>query len=93
MHQKRCEKIRRQLEGSLGYSTEEALAKCRKKRGEKEDDVGEDAMALAVRGRREKKKAQNDQKELLNEGRRSKGKPRVHRKTKKENGMDGQISL
>lgn len=68
-HVQRCEKIRHKIETAMGYSTEEAVEKCHKKKkyiGEdpfaKESDVGGDALILAMKQRRQKK-AESDHKE------------------------------
>lgn len=45
-HAKRCLKIFKELEQALGYDREKAIEKCRKKQGESNDDVGEEALAL-----------------------------------------------
>lgn len=61
IHANRCRKISERLQEQIGYNREEAIERCRKKRkyygnGEEDDssDVGEDAMYLAVKQRREK---------------------------------------
>ncbi len=54
IHSLRCKKIQRIIEQALGYDVEKTIEKCRKKRGKKEDDIGEDALILAARKRREK---------------------------------------
>ena len=46
------------IEEALGYSTEKALVKCRKKQArENTDDIAEDALVLAA-GRRKRKQEQ-----------------------------------
>lgn len=68
IHANRCRKISERLQEQTGYNREEAIERCRKKRryygdSEEEDssDVGEDAMYLAVKQRREKAvKAENE---------------------------------
>lgn len=54
-HAGRCRKIQYKIENEMGYSTEKAIEKCRKRQGRmhKDDNVGEDAMVLAVRRRKE----------------------------------------
>ncbi len=53
----RCNKIRSFLEKQTGYDRDAAVAKCRKRNQRRQtDDVGEDAMVLAVRKRMESKK-------------------------------------
>lgn len=61
VHANRCRKISMQLQEQVGYNREEAIEKCRKNHryyggNEKEDsgDVGEEAMYLALKLRREK---------------------------------------
>ena len=61
-HVDRCEKIRHKIETAMSYSTEAAVEKCRKKHryfGQeplaKGNDVGEDALALAMKQRRQKR--------------------------------------
>lgn len=46
---KRIEDIQKKLEQFIGYDRDKQLEICRKKRPAKEDDIGEDAMILAVR--------------------------------------------
>ncbi len=60
----RIYKIRMQVEKGLGYSTEEHWKKCLKKRGKKKgDDIGGDALELALRRSVEKKNEIPEQKE------------------------------
>lgn len=61
IHANRCQKISERLQEQIGYNREEAIERCRKKRryygdGGEDDssDVGEDAMYLALKQRREK---------------------------------------
>ncbi len=57
-HMNRCKKIQMRIEEALGYSTEKALVKCRKKQArENTDDIAEDALVLAA-GRRKRKQEQ-----------------------------------
>lgn len=51
-------KIRGKIEKALGYSVEKAISKCEKKklRKESDDDVGEDAIVLAMKRGSTKKK-------------------------------------
>lgn len=53
LHAARCRKISRKYAAAIGYDYQEAIEKCRKKRGKWEeqgdDDVGEEAMALLVK--------------------------------------------
>lgn len=49
VHAARCRKIARKYADAIGYDREAALEKCRKKRRESRDDVGEEAMTLMVR--------------------------------------------
>lgn len=69
-HVERCEKIRNRIETAMGYSTEAAIEKCHKKKkyfGEdpfsKESDIGEDALVLAMKQRRQKKTESADRTE------------------------------
>lgn len=51
-HAARCKKIQHHIEEAMDYSTEEAIIKCRKKRGKKqEDDVGEDPLVIMAKRR------------------------------------------
>lgn len=61
----RIHKIRMQVEKGLGYSTEEHLEKCLKKRNKKKigNDIGGDALELAFRRSVEKKNEIPEQKE------------------------------
>ena len=59
----RCERIRSKIENQMGYSTEVAIGKCGKKHkylGQeplaKGNDVGEDALVLAMKQRHQQKK-------------------------------------
>ena len=63
-HLERCRKIQREIESAMGYSTEEAIEKCRKKNrySKQEEDVGEDAMVLLVKHMRQKKEQQEKKK-------------------------------
>lgn len=45
----RIEGIRNNIETCIGYSTEEAIARCEKKM-KRDDDIGGDAMEMAMRG-------------------------------------------
>ena len=61
-HVDRCEKIRHKIETAMSYSTEAAVEKCGKKHryfGQeplaKGNDVGEDALVLAMKQRRQKR--------------------------------------
>ncbi len=54
-HAKRCRKIFRKMEQALGYDREKAIEKCRKKQGEGNDDVGEEALTLMYKKSSSKK--------------------------------------
>lgn len=56
----RCKKIQKKIEESLGYSTEAAIINCRKKQGKpkQNEDVGEDALVLAIKHARKKQEQQ-----------------------------------
>lgn len=59
-HAGRCKKIQQKIEESMNYNVEQAIEKCRKKKGkEKDDDIGEDALVLAARRRGKEAKADN----------------------------------
>ena len=59
-HAGRCRKIQHKIEDAMNYSVEQAIAKCQKKKGKKnDDDIGEDAMVLAARMRRKKPEKAN----------------------------------
>lgn len=67
VHAERCKKIQSKIERQIGYSTEVAIEKCRKKsRRKKADDVGEDALVLALKHRvkKEKDNSLNNEKNL-----------------------------
>lgn len=51
LHAERCKRIQEKIETAIGYSTAEALERCRRKKPSKRDDVGEDAFVLALRKR------------------------------------------
>ena len=81
---KRCERIRKKIEMEMGYSTEQAIETCIKKHkylGQEdlgqENDIGEDALVLAMRQRKQKKTKKDKGKEKPEAGK----KPE---KTKKE---------
>lgn len=76
LHADRCEKIRHKIEHKLGYSVKKAIKNARKKKDES-GDVGEDALVLAARKRKE-----NSQEPQKTE-------ERAARKTE----IDGQMSL
>ena len=61
-HAKRCRKIKDEIEKQMGYSTEAAIEKCIKRHGyvgqeplTKGNDIGEDALVLAMKQRHQKK--------------------------------------
>lgn len=58
-HINRCRRIQDYIEKNMGYSTEEAIARCRKNRTKKSDDIGEDALVQVVKARR-KRQEQTD---------------------------------
>lgn len=69
IHAERCRKISLNLQEQIGYDRDAAIEKCRAKRkyygqGSEDDnnDVGEDAMVLAVRKSRAQAKAQEGEK-------------------------------
>lgn len=69
IHAERCRKISLKLQEQIGYDRDAAIEKCRAKRkyygqGSEDDnnDVGEDAMVLAVRKSRAQAKAQEGEK-------------------------------
>lgn len=82
-HAKRCKKIQNKIESAMNYSTAAAIEKCRKKQGKKSkgDDVGEDALVLALKCRRE----QLDKK--------SSEAAKMESSTEKKEDVDGQMSL
>ena len=52
----RIKKIQSKIELSIGYDRDKQLEKCQKKRKENNDDIGEDAIVLALkRGRKDGK--------------------------------------
>lgn len=69
IHAERCRKISLKLQEQIGYDRDAAIEKCRAKRkyygqGSEDDknDVGEDAMVLAMRKSRAQAKAQEGEK-------------------------------
>lgn len=59
-HHDRCKKIQKIIEDAMGYSTEAAIEKCKKKRErENKEDIGEDALVLATRARRREEVKRN----------------------------------
>lgn len=83
-HIKRCERIRKKIEMEMGYSTEQAIETCIKKHkylGQEdlgqENDIGEDALVLAMRQRKQKKTKKD-------KGKREAGSGEKPEKTKKE---------
>ena len=52
----RCRKIQEKIESSIGYSKEAAIDKCREKqrKSKRDEDVGEDALVLAIKHARKK---------------------------------------
>lgn len=47
----RIQKIRGKIETGIGYSTEKAIEKCNKRKPKKDDDIGEDALVMAMKVR------------------------------------------
>lgn len=58
----RIQKIRGKIETGIGYSTEKAIEKCNKRKLKKDDDIGEDALVMAMKSRLSKKKEDKDAK-------------------------------
>lgn len=56
----KIEKIRGKIENAIGYSTEKAIEKCRKKSKQKESDIGEDALVMALKVRITEKPKKED---------------------------------
>ena len=74
-HADRCRKIQAKIESQMGYSTEAAIEKCEKKHkyyGQeplvKDNDIGEDALVLAMRQRNRKKNEEKQRKEFEDTG-------------------------
>lgn len=61
----RIKKIREKIEIGIGYSTEEAIEKCNKRKPKKDDDIGEDALVMAMKNRLSKKKEDKDAKSQM----------------------------
>lgn len=58
----RLEKIKQiqaKVEQSIGYDRDRQLEACRKRRPPKDDDIGEDAVVLAARGKKADKKGKD----------------------------------
>lgn len=91
----RCRKIQKKIESSIGYSTEAAIDKCYKKQGKskQDEDVGEDALVLAIKHARKKQEEQIKKKATEPE----KVVKTVKKNEKKidnvDNGIAGQIEL
>ena len=51
-HAKRCRKISLRYQEAIGYNYRDALVNCEKMRKRKGDDIGEEALALAVKSKR-----------------------------------------
>lgn len=45
----RIKQIQTKLEGSIGYSRDKQLEICAKRKSKKEDDIGEDALVMAMK--------------------------------------------
>ena len=74
-HANRCRKIQVKIESQMGYSTEAAIEKCKKKHkyiGQeplfKGSDVGEDAVILAMRQRHHQKSKENKRRKEFEDG-------------------------
>lgn len=70
VHANRCRKISEKLQEQIGYDRNAAIEKCRAKKkyyeqggGESDNDIGEDAMVLAIKKGRESKKGENNGRE------------------------------
>lgn len=79
-------KIRSKIEKELGYSVEEAIVKCEKKKRnpKKSDDIGEDAMTLAVKRTAENAK---EKKEKIVEESKNKKKKKDNQMTLEQMGV------
>ncbi len=64
LHAERCRKISKKLQEQIGYDRDAAIDRCREKKkyfGKNSDnDVGEDALVMAVKKSREKQKKERD---------------------------------
>lgn len=56
----RVQKIRGKIENGIGYSAEKAIEKCNKRKPQKDNDIGEDALVMAMKKRLSQKKEGND---------------------------------
>lgn len=56
----RVQKIREKIETGIGYSTEKAIEKCNKRKTKKNNDIGEDALVMAMKNRLSQKKEDKD---------------------------------
>lgn len=64
LHAARCRKISKKYADAIGYDYEKAMEKCQKRRGRRDDDVGQDALtALARRSNQPPKESAEDKKE------------------------------
>ena len=89
----RCRKIQEKIESSIGYSTEAAIDKCREKQGKskQDDDVGEDALVLALKHAR-KRQEQQPAKKTTEPEKTAKTVKKNEKKTD-DTGIAGQIEL
>lgn len=57
LHAARCRKISRKYAAAVGYDYQAAIERCKKmaEKAEKKDDVGEDSLILAMRGKEGKR--------------------------------------
>jgi len=49
LHAVRCRKISKKYADAIGYDYEKAMEKCLKRRGRRDDDVGQDALTALAR--------------------------------------------
>lgn len=54
-HMRKCKDIQMYIEQQIGYSTEDAIIKCRDKDNKTGKDIGEDALILAAKQRAKEK--------------------------------------
>lgn len=63
----RIQKIRGKIETGIGYSTEKAIGKCNKRKPKKDDDIGEDALIMAMKTRLSGKSKKEDKHDSVKE--------------------------
>lgn len=63
----RIQKIRGKIKTGIGYSTEKTIEKCNKRKPKKDDDIGEDALVMAMKTRLSGKSKKEDKHDSVKE--------------------------